>query len=45
MPGFKGVIEASKSPPACMDAPAFREFLTRDAARMGAVVLKIGKVE
>jgi hypothetical protein len=38
-------MESTKSPATYMDAPEFREFIARDAARMNTVVQKIGKVE
>jgi tripartite-type tricarboxylate transporter receptor subunit TctC len=44
-PEFRTAMESTKSPATYMDAPEFREFIAKDAARMRTVVEKIGKVE
>ena len=42
---FKGAMEKVQTPIAYLDAPEFRIFLARDAARLKVAVEKIGKVE
>ncbi len=44
-PEFKTAMESTKSPATYMDAPEFRDYIAKDAARMRVVVEKIGKVE
>jgi tripartite-type tricarboxylate transporter receptor subunit TctC len=42
---FKTAMDNMKSPIPYLDAPQFREFLAKDAARLRRAVQKIGKVE
>jgi tripartite-type tricarboxylate transporter receptor subunit TctC len=42
---FKTAMEKLRSPEAYLDAPQFKEFLSRDAARLGQAIQKIGKVQ
>jgi len=44
-PAFKASMEKAESPIAYLDAPQFRDFLARDAARLRLAVEKIGKVD
>ncbi len=44
-PQFKGAMDKVQTPVAYLDAPEFRTFLARDAARLKVAVEKIGKVE
>ena len=44
-PGFKLAMEKAQSPIMYLDAPQFREFLAKDAARLKIAVEKIGKVD
>ena len=44
-PLFKGAMEKVQTPIAYLDAPEFRIFLARDAARLKVAVEKIGKVD
>ncbi len=44
-PQFRGAMEKVATPIAHLDAPEFREFLAKDAARLKTAVQKIGKVE
>ena len=44
-PLFKGPMEKVATPISYMDAPEFRAFLAKDAARLKVAVEKIGKVE
>jgi hypothetical protein len=38
-------MEKLRSPEAYLDAPQFKDFLSRDAARLGQAIQKIGKVQ
>jgi tripartite-type tricarboxylate transporter receptor subunit TctC len=42
---FRTAMENMKSPVPYLDAPEFREFLTKDAARLRQAIARIGKVE
>jgi tripartite-type tricarboxylate transporter receptor subunit TctC len=44
-PQFKGAMEKVQTPISYLDAPEFRSFLAKDAARLKVAVEKIGKVE
>jgi len=44
-PEFKGAMEKVQTPISYLDAPEFRAFLAKDAARLKVAVEKIGKVE
>jgi tripartite-type tricarboxylate transporter receptor subunit TctC len=44
-PQFRGAMEKVQTPISYLDAPQFREFLARDAARLKTAVEKIGKVD
>ena len=44
-PLFTGAMEKVQTPISYLDAPEFRTFLARDAARLKVAVEKIGKVE
>ena len=44
-PLFKGAMEKVGTPVSYLDAPQFREFLAKDAARLKAAVEKIGRIE
>ena len=44
-PQFKGAMEKVQTPVNYLDAPEFRTFLARDAARLKVAVEKIGKVD
>jgi len=44
-PQFKGAMEKVQTPISYLDAPEFRTFLARDAARLKLAVEKIGKVD
>jgi tripartite-type tricarboxylate transporter receptor subunit TctC len=44
-PQFKGAMEKVQTPVNYLDAPEFRAFLARDAARLKVAVEKIGKVD
>jgi tripartite-type tricarboxylate transporter receptor subunit TctC len=44
-PQFKGAMDKVQTPISYLDAPQFREFLARDAARLKVAVEKIGKVD
>ena len=44
-PQFKGAMEKVQTPISYLDAPEFRSFLARDAARLKVAVEKIGKVD
>ena len=44
-PQFKGTMEKVQTPVNYLDAPEFRTFLARDAARLKVAVEKIGKVD
>jgi len=44
-PQFKGAMEKVQTPISYLDAPEFRAFLAKDAARLKVAVEKIGKVE
>src|SRR5262245_24441899 len=44
-PGFKVAMEKAQSPIMYLDAPQFREFLAKDAARLKIAVEKIGRVD
>ena len=44
-PQFKGAMEKVQTPVNYLDAPEFRTFLARDAARLRVAVEKIGKVD
>jgi tripartite-type tricarboxylate transporter receptor subunit TctC len=44
-PMFKGAMEKVQTPISYLDAPEFRAFLAKDAARLKVAVEKIGKVE
>ncbi len=43
-PQFRGAMEKVQTPISYLDAPQFRDFLARDAARLKVAVEKIGKV-
>jgi len=44
-PQFKGAMEKVQTPISYLDAPEFRAFLAKDAARLKVAVEKIGRVE
>jgi tripartite-type tricarboxylate transporter receptor subunit TctC len=44
-PQFRGAMEKVQTPISYLDAPQFREFLAKDAARLKVAVEKIGKVD
>ena len=44
-PAFRAAMEKAESPILYLDAPQFRDFLARDAARLKVAVEKIGKVD
>jgi tripartite-type tricarboxylate transporter receptor subunit TctC len=44
-PEFKGAMEKVSTPVSYLDAPAFRTYWERDAARLKVALEKIGKVE
>ena len=44
-PQFKGAMEKVQTPVNYLDAPEFRSFLAKDAARLKVAVEKIGKVD
>jgi len=44
-PAFKASMEKAESPILYLDAPQFRDFLAKDAARLKVAVEKIGKVD
>jgi tripartite-type tricarboxylate transporter receptor subunit TctC len=44
-PEFKGAMEKVQTPVSYLDAPAFRTYWERDAARLKVALEKIGKVE
>ncbi|HEY5635783.1 MAG TPA: tripartite tricarboxylate transporter substrate binding protein [Burkholderiales bacterium] len=44
-PAFKGAMEKVSTPVSYLDAPEFKDFWAKDAARLKAAVEKIGKVE
>lgn len=44
-PAFKVAMEKAQSPIMYLDAPQFRDFLARDAARLKVAVEKIGRVD
>jgi tripartite-type tricarboxylate transporter receptor subunit TctC len=44
-PDFKGAMEKVQTPVSYMDAPAFRSYWEKDAARLKVALEKIGKVE
>src|SRR5512134_1521603 len=44
-PEFKGAMEKVSTPVSYLDAPAFRSYWERDAARLKAALEKIGRVE
>ena len=44
-PEFKGAMEKVQTPVSYLDAPAFRTYWERDAARLKIALEKIGKVE
>ena len=44
-PQFRGAMEKVQTPISYLDAPAFRDFLARDAARLKVAVEKIGRVD
>jgi len=44
-PDFKSVMEKVQTPVSYLDAPAFRTYWERDAARLKVALEKIGKVE
>jgi len=44
-PAFRGAMAKAETPIQYLDAPQFREFLARDAARLKIAVEKIGKVD
>src|SRR5687767_8792297 len=44
-PDFKGAMEKVQTPVNYMDAPAFRSYWEKDAARLKVALEKIGKVE
>jgi tripartite-type tricarboxylate transporter receptor subunit TctC len=44
-PAFKVAMDKAQSPIMYLDAPQFRDFLARDAARLKVAVEKIGKVD
>ena len=44
-PAFKAAMEKAESPILYLDAPQFRDFLAKDAARLKTAVEKIGKVD
>lgn len=44
-PEFKTAMENMKSPIPYLDAPEFRDFLAKDAARLRLAIERIGKVE
>ena len=44
-PQFRGVMEKVQTPISYLDAPEFRGFLAKDAARLKVAVEKIGKVD
>ena len=44
-PQFKGAMDKVQTPISYLDAPEFRGFLAKDAARLKVAVEKIGKVE
>jgi tripartite-type tricarboxylate transporter receptor subunit TctC len=44
-PQFKGAMDKVQTPISYLDAPDFRDFLARDAARLKVAVEKIGRVE
>ncbi len=44
-PEFKGTMEKVQTPVSHLDAPAFRSYWERDAARLKVALEKIGKVE
>jgi tripartite-type tricarboxylate transporter receptor subunit TctC len=44
-PEFKGTMEKVQTPVSYLDAPAFRTYWERDAARLKVALEKIGKVE
>ena len=43
-PAFKGVMDKVQTPISYLDAPEFRGFLAKDAARLKIAVEKTGKV-
>ncbi|MEK6245120.1 MAG: tripartite tricarboxylate transporter substrate binding protein [Pseudomonadota bacterium] len=44
-PAFKGVMEKVQTPISYLDAPEFRGFLAKDAARLKIAVEKIGRID
>jgi tripartite-type tricarboxylate transporter receptor subunit TctC len=44
-PAFRGAMEKVQTPISYLDAPQFREFLAKDAARLKVAVEKIGRVD
>lgn len=44
-PAVKGALATAGSPVAYLDAPAFTTFFESDAARLGAVVRQIGRID
>jgi tripartite-type tricarboxylate transporter receptor subunit TctC len=44
-PEFKGAMEKVQTPVSYLDAPAFRSYWERDAARLKLALEKIGKIE
>jgi tripartite-type tricarboxylate transporter receptor subunit TctC len=44
-PEFKGAMEKVQTPVSYLDAPAFRTYWERDAARLKVALEKIGKIE
>jgi tripartite-type tricarboxylate transporter receptor subunit TctC len=44
-PAFKTAMDKAQSPIRYLDAPQFKEFLAKDAARLRVAVEKIGKVD
>jgi tripartite-type tricarboxylate transporter receptor subunit TctC len=44
-PQFKGAMDKVSTPISYLDAPQFRDFLARDAARLKVAVEKIGRVD
>jgi tripartite-type tricarboxylate transporter receptor subunit TctC len=44
-PQFKGAMDKVQTPISYLDAPEFRDFLAKDAARLKVAVEKIGKVQ
>jgi len=44
-PQFRGAMEKVATPISYLDAPEFRDFLAKDAARLKAAVEKIGRID